>query len=54
MSYRPREKQPVARWLERQGRFRHLFKPENEHLIDEFQAEVDRRWERLLKRCGEA
>ena len=54
LSYRPREKQPVARWLERQGRFRHLFKPENAHLIDEFQAEVDRRWERLLKRCGEA
>jgi pyruvate ferredoxin oxidoreductase beta subunit len=54
LSYEPREKQPVERWLERQGRFRHLFKPENQHLIEEFQAEVDRRWEGLLRRCGEA
>jgi len=53
LSYRPREKLPVERWLERQGRFRHLFKPENEHLIAKFQEDVDRRWERLLKRCGE-
>jgi pyruvate/2-oxoacid:ferredoxin oxidoreductase beta subunit len=37
-----------------QGRVRHLFKPENEHMIDEMQAEVDRRWEQLLERCGEA
>jgi pyruvate ferredoxin oxidoreductase beta subunit len=53
LSYEPREKLPVERWLERQGRFRHLFQEENLHLIDELQAEVDRRWQRLLKRCGE-
>ena len=34
-----------------QGRFKHLFKPENEHLIAEFQAEVDRIWEDLLFLC---
>jgi pyruvate ferredoxin oxidoreductase beta subunit len=39
---------------ERQGRFRHLFRAGNRHLIDEFQADIDRRWERLLKLCGEA
>lgn len=54
LSYKPREKQPVEKWLERQGRFRHLFKPQNRHLIDVMQAEVDRRWEALLVRCGEA
>jgi len=54
LTYRPKEKLPVVRWLERQGRFRHLFRPENEHMIDELQAEVDRRWERLLRLCGEA
>jgi pyruvate ferredoxin oxidoreductase beta subunit len=54
LSYKPREKLPIEKWLERQGRFRHLFRPENRHLIDEFQKEVDRRWEELLERCGEA
>ena len=32
-----------------QKRFRHMFKPGNEWMIQEFQAEVDRRWEELLK-----
>jgi pyruvate ferredoxin oxidoreductase beta subunit len=54
LTYKPKEKLPLAKWLERQGRFRHLFRPENRHMIDELQAEVDRRWERLLTMCGEA
>ena len=54
LSYKPREKLPVETWLKRQGRFRHLFKPQNRHLIEEMQAEVDQRWEELLERCGEA
>jgi len=51
---RPKEKKPLAEWLKRQGRFSHLFTPANRHLIDELQAEVDRRWDKLLKLCGEA
>ena len=54
LTYKPREKLPVEEWLKRQGRFRHLFKPQNRYLIDKMQAEVDRRWEDLLKQCGEA
>ena len=54
LSYKPKEKLPVEDWLKRQGRFRHLFRPENRYVIDELQAEVDRRWERLLRLCGEA
>ena len=54
LNYKPKEKLPVEEWLKRQGRFRHLFRPENRHVIDELQAEVDRRWEILLKLCGEA
>jgi pyruvate ferredoxin oxidoreductase beta subunit len=50
---RPREKKPVEEWMKRQGRFRHLFTPANRHLIDKLQAEVDRRWNKLLKLCGE-
>ncbi|EYE88059.1 pyruvate ferredoxin oxidoreductase subunit beta [Fervidicella metallireducens AeB] len=53
LNYKPAEKKPITEWLKPQGRFRHLFKPENEHLIAEIQAEVDRRWEALLHLCGE-
>ena len=54
LTYKPKEKPPVEEWLKRQGRFRHLFRPENRHIIDELQQETDRRWERLLHLCGEA
>jgi pyruvate ferredoxin oxidoreductase beta subunit len=53
LTYKPKQKTPVVEWLKTQGRFRHLFKPENAHMIDEMQAEVDRRWTRLLALCGE-
>ncbi len=54
LTYRPKEKLPVRVWLEKQARFRHLFEPQNEHIIDEIQREVDRAWERLLWLCGES
>jgi pyruvate ferredoxin oxidoreductase beta subunit len=53
LTYRPKEKLPVEAWLKRQGRFRHLFRDENRHLVEQLQADVDRRWERLLQLCGE-
>ncbi len=54
LTYKPKEKKPVVEWLKVQGRFRHLFRPKNEHMIEEMQAEVDRRWQQLLELCGEA
>lgn len=51
LNYAPKKKLPIEEFLKLQGRFKHLFKPGNEHLIEAFQAEVDRRWEELLKRC---
>ena len=54
LTYKPKEKKPVVEWLKLQGRFRHLFTPENEHMIEEMQTEVDRRWQHLLELCGEA
>ncbi len=54
LNYKPKEKLPVEEWLKTQGRFSHLFRPGNRHIIDKLQAEVDRRWERLLRLCGEA
>jgi pyruvate ferredoxin oxidoreductase beta subunit len=52
LNYRPKEKKPIAEFLEPQGRFRHLLKAENRRLLDQFQAKVDEEWGRLLKRCG--
>jgi pyruvate ferredoxin oxidoreductase beta subunit len=52
ITYMPREKVPVTEYLKHQGRFRHLFRPENEHLLEEIQKEVDRKWERLLRLAG--
>jgi pyruvate ferredoxin oxidoreductase beta subunit len=47
---KPKEKKPVREWLKSQGRFRHLFAPKNEHVIEEIQQDVDRKWARLLAR----
>jgi pyruvate ferredoxin oxidoreductase beta subunit len=51
LSYEPKKKLPIEDFLRPQGRFKHLFKKENEHLLEEFQKEVDKRWEFLLKKC---
>jgi len=51
LNYKPKEKLPVEKFLEGQGRFRHLFRPNFRYVIDELQAEVDRRWGELQVRC---
>lgn len=53
VNMKPREKKPVVELLKQQDRFRHLFKPGNEKLLEEIQADVDKNWETLLDRCGE-
>ncbi|HHT9124207.1 MAG TPA: pyruvate synthase subunit PorB [Candidatus Brocadiia bacterium] len=50
INYKPKEKKPIVEWLKIQGRFKHLFKPENEHIIKELQEETDRRWDELLRK----
>lgn len=52
LSYEPKVKLPVEEYLKIQGRFKHLFLPENRHLIDEMQAEVDKNWEELKRKCN--
>ena len=47
----PDKKKPVDDYLKTQRRFRHLFKPQNKHIRDEIQNNVDRRWKKLLKAC---
>jgi pyruvate ferredoxin oxidoreductase beta subunit len=53
INYKPKEKMPLADWLKQQGRFKHLFKPGNEHILEELQAWVDAEWQKLLKLAGE-
>jgi len=47
-------KKPVREYLKMQGRFRHLFTPKHEKVIDEIQRITDDRWQHLLKKCGMA
>ena len=49
ITYKPAKKLPIEEFLKPQKRFRHMFKPGNEWMIEEFQKEVDRRWEDLLR-----
>ena len=49
ITFKPKEKKPVVDFLKLQGRFKHLFKPENEGMILKIQEEIDREWGRLQK-----
>ena len=49
INYRPKEKKPVTEFLKTQGRFKHLFSPQNEALIERIQENIDREWETLQK-----
>lgn len=51
INYIPRQKLPVTEYLKPQGRFAHLFRPENAHLLEEIQKEVDSKWELLQKKA---
>ena len=48
ISYKPAKKLPIEEFLKPQKRFKHMFKPGNEWMIEEFQKEVDKRWQELL------
>ena len=50
----PQKKKPVKEYLQVQGRFRHLFTPKNEKILEDIQRLTDQKWTRLLKRCGMA
>jgi pyruvate ferredoxin oxidoreductase beta subunit len=47
----PKEKKPVVEFLKPQGRFKHLFKPENAPILERIQKEIDLKWEILQRRA---
>lgn len=52
ITFKPKGKKPVVDFLKTQGRFKHLFSPENEWLLKKFQENVDKEWERLQKEAS--
>ena len=51
LTYEPKRKLPVEAFLEKQGRFKHMFRPGNEWMIENTQDYVNKEWEKLLKKC---
>ena len=51
LNYEPAKKLPVERFLEKQGRFKHMFAKGNEWMIEDAQKYVDDQWENLKNRC---
>ncbi|MDW5563394.1 MAG: thiamine pyrophosphate-dependent enzyme [Methanomassiliicoccus sp.] len=43
------EKRPIMDWLKSQGRFKHLMDPKHSALVEEIQANVDRKWDELIR-----
>ncbi|MDR0956633.1 MAG: hypothetical protein LBL77_02065 [Endomicrobium sp.] len=48
----PKEKKPVVEFLKPQGRFKHLFKQENAHILETIQKDIDKKWEILKYRAS--
>jgi pyruvate ferredoxin oxidoreductase beta subunit len=47
----PQKKKSVTDYLKGQGRYRHLFTPQNKKVLDKIQQMTDEKWEQLLKKC---
>jgi len=52
LSYEPKNKLPIEDYLRPQGRFRHMFEPGAEWMIEDVQNAIDKKWEALLKKCN--
>jgi len=46
---KPRQRKPIVEWLKSQGRYKHLFKPGNEYIIEAIQEYIEKMWEKLEK-----
>jgi pyruvate ferredoxin oxidoreductase beta subunit len=54
ITYKPKNKKPIEEFLKPQGRFKHLFKPENEWMLKKIQEDIDRNWEALQKAAADS
>ncbi|MEK6528261.1 MAG: thiamine pyrophosphate-dependent enzyme [Nitrospirota bacterium] len=49
ITVKPKDKKPITEFLKPQGRFKHLFAPENEWMLKKIQEDIDKDWEELQK-----
>ncbi|MEK7307908.1 MAG: thiamine pyrophosphate-dependent enzyme, partial [Nitrospirota bacterium] len=47
ITVKPKDKKPITEFLKPQGRFKHLFAPENEWMLKKIQEDIDKDWEEL-------
>lgn len=47
LNYVPKKRKPITEFIKYQGRFKHLFKAENKHIIPKIQKHIDSEWEKL-------
>lgn len=52
INYEPKEKKPLIEFLKPQGRFKHMFAPGNEWMLERAQEEVDKEWARLKREAA--
>lgn len=52
ITIKPKEKKPLTEFLKPQGRFKHMFSPENEWMLKQAQGYVDNQWELLQKEAA--
>jgi pyruvate ferredoxin oxidoreductase beta subunit len=51
ITYPVKKKTSIIDWMKKQARFKHLFNPGNEKILEDIQARIDMDWERLQKLC---
>ena len=52
ITHTPREKRPLTEWLSEQRRFAHLLSGGQDQIVEELQADVDRKWDALVARAN--
>jgi pyruvate ferredoxin oxidoreductase beta subunit len=52
ITVKPKEKKPLTEFLKPQGRFKHMFAPENEWMLKQAQEDIDSEWEKLQKEAA--
>ncbi len=51
LNYKPSKPIPIVEYMKPQGRYKHLFRPENKEILEKIQKKVDDDWDNLLKLC---
>lgn len=51
LNYKPSKEVPIEEYMKPQGRYKHLFRPENKELLEKIRQHVNEEWEKLVKLC---